>query len=238
MRSLELLSRTSARFVLAASSVACAGFTAISLAGCPDPAGAFEEFGERYEEVNPTTTTTTTSTGPSTCPLPEPGAADGQYFFTLDPKPLVSGTPFTLLATVTTTASGDGLSVELVMQPLSKTDRKTPTGSPLPTFTGLAVAADGSFEWDLGEVTFPGEANPISDSEVVATVQLQGSLCDSEPAESGSHAGFVCGSATGLVTKPLTDFPLDGSTFTMQLVEGGALPDALINCNKDAADPL
>lgn len=235
MRSLELLSRTSARFVLGASSVALAGFAAISLAGCPDPAGAFEDFGERYEEANPSTTTT--STGPGTCPLPEAGAADGQYFFTLSSN-LSPGTPFTLLATMTTTASGDGLSVDLVMQPLAKTDRKTPTGSELPPFNGLAVAADGSFEWDLGEVTFPGTANPISDSEVVATVQLQGSLCDSEPAASGSHAGFLCGTATGLVTKPLTDFDLTGSNFTMQLVEGGALPDPLLNCNKAAADPL
>lgn len=236
MRSLELLSRTSARFVLGASSVALAGFAAISLAGCPDPAGAFEEFGDRYDEINPPTTTTT-STGPETCPLPEAGAADGQYLFSLSSN-LSPGTPFTLLATLTSTASGDGLSVDLLMQPLSKTDRKTPTGSALPAFTGLAVAADGSFEWDLGEVTFPGTANPISDSEVVATVQLQGSLCDSEPAASGSHAGFICGTATGLVTKPLTDFDLAGSNFTMQLVEGGVIPDALINCNKGAADPL
>ncbi len=235
MRSLELLSRTSARFVLVASSVALAGFAAISVAGCPDPAGAFEEFGERYDEANPSTTTT--STGPGTCPLPEAGAADGQYLFSLSSN-LSPGTPFTLLATMTSTASGDGLSVDLVMQPLAKTDRKTPTGSALPAFTGLAVAADGSFEWDLGEVTFPGTANPISDSEVVATVQLQGSLCDSEPAASGSHAGFICGTATGLVTKPLTDFDLKGSNFTMQLVEGGVIPDALINCNKGAADPL
>ena len=61
---------------------------------------------------------------------------------------------------------------------------------------------DGSFAADLGEVTVPGRANPISGTDIVATVVIEVSAL---PKKDDLPVRF-CGSVSGMVSVPL---PLD-----------------------------
>jgi hypothetical protein len=117
---------------------------------------------------------------------------------------------------------------DLTMQPLSAADQTTPVGESV-VFEGLLVDSDGSFEWDLGEVTLPGASNGITgpDVETETTLILTGNLCANSP-------GFFCGDATGEMSTPF-DLELDGSTFTFQKYEE-TLPSPLINCAKEPAE--
>jgi hypothetical protein len=125
-------------------------------------------------------------------------------------------------------AGAGGLIVDLSLQPLSAEDQSTPVGDPL-VASDLAVAADGTFDWDLGEVTLVGAANPITGANIVSTLQFQGSICG------GDNLGFICGGVTGIVSEPLSNYDLTGSTFAMQRYEGEK-PVPVINCAKDPAE--
>ena len=193
-----------------------------ALAGCPDPQGEYDAFKERFEALN--------TGGASGCePAPAvAGAADGQYLFALSAK-LSPPKAFVLDATLTTTEGADGgLNVELSLQPLSAEDQATPVGEPL-VAEGLTIEADGTFTWDFGLVTLIGAANPITGADVESTLIFEGSICGPP------NQGFICGDASGIVSKPLQNYDLTGSTFTMQRYEGDALPDPLINCDKEPA---
>ena len=151
------------------------------------------------------------------CVAPAEGVADGTYLFTLSAV-INPQKAFALDAQVTTVADGDGLTVDLVLQPLSATDQTTPVGAPI-NLSRLLVNADGSFEWDIGDqVTLIAGTNPILRSDVVTSLALSGNLC-AEPAD------FFCGAASGIVR----------STFTFQKYDG-TLPSPLINCEKDPAE--
>jgi hypothetical protein len=153
------------------------------------------------------------------------GEADGPYrvtlSVTLNPK-----LAFAIDTAVTTKADGDQLLVDLTLQPLSASDQTTPVGDPF-SFTDLPVAADGTFTWEFGEVTLVGGANPISGSDIVATLGLIGGLCAESPA-------FFCGEVVGASSVPF-ELDLAGSTFTFQKYEGD-IPSPLINCAKDPAE--
>ena len=197
----------------------------LALAGCPDPQAQFDLFGERYELINGGGGGGTGGGG--ACVPPAEGVADGTYLFTLSAV-LQPKTAFALDAQLTTVADGDGLTVDLVLQPLSKTDQSTPVGDPI-TLTGLAVNEDGTFDWDLGDdVTLIGDANPISPSDIVTSLSLSGTFCADPP-------DFFCGAANGIVQTPLPDFDLVGSTFTFQKYDG-TLPSPLINCAQEPAE--
>lgn len=165
----------------------------------------------------------------TSCPLPLAAEADGVYMFALSAN-LDPPKAFALDATVVTHIDGDATTVDLTLQPLSKEDQTTEVGEPI-VFTGLEVSSDGSFEWDLGEITLISEANPLSPSEVVSSLALHGSLCGGEEA-----LGFVCGDAAGIVVTPIPDHDLVGSTFAMARYDmGGDKPAPVINCAKDPA---
>jgi hypothetical protein len=202
-------------------------FAALALAatGCPDPQGRFDEFGERYDAINneggapPSEGCTADATAPPV------GEADGQYLFTLSAT-LNPKLAFAIDTALTTKAGADQLLVDLSMQPLSSEDQTTPVGEAF-TFTDLPVAADGTFTWDLGDVTLVGVANPISGSDIVAELSLVGGLCTESP-------NFFCGEVVGVSSVPF-EFDLAGSTFTFQKHEG-TIPSPLINCAKDPAE--
>ncbi|MBL8744506.1 MAG: hypothetical protein JNK04_25535, partial [Myxococcales bacterium] len=191
----------------------------VVLSGCPDPEGQFDEFEKRQAALGDGGSGT--GGAPECLPTIE-GEADGEYLFalsaTLDPPKA-----FALAGTLVTHA-GDPLTVDLSLQPLAKEDQMTAVGDPL-VYTDLPVNADGSFEWDLGDIVLVNAANPISEFDVAATVQLNGGLCG------GDDLGFICGNVTGVVTAPLNMFDLAGSTFTMQRYEGD-IPAPVINCAK------
>jgi hypothetical protein len=199
---------------------------ALAASGCPDPQGRFDEFGERYDAINNNEGGAPPSEGcADDATAPAVGEADGQYLFTLSVT-LNPKLAFAIDVGVTTKASGDQLLVDLVLQPLSAEDQTTAVGEPF-AFADLPVAADGTFSWDFGEVTLVGAANPISGSDIVATLSLNGGLCAESPA-------FFCGDVVGASSVPF-ELDLSGSTFTFQKYEG-TIPSPLINCAKDPAE--
>jgi hypothetical protein len=214
-----LFSRTT-RVTLPSAFFAC---TAV-LSGCPDPDDEFDAFGDRYNEINQTTSTSTGTGagGAGSCTLPAAGAADGDFLFALTAKTFPTK-PIAFLATLTTTAMGNDLSVSMRIQPLAAADRKTPAGTPLEAGP-YPVAADGSFVAALPQFSAPGEANPISGSELEAAASLTGTLC--EPAD------FICGTVDGGLSKPIM-LSLKDSTFAMvRITDPNSYPELVTNCAK------
>lgn len=203
--------------------------TAVVLCGCPDPEGQFAEFEKRQAALDGDGGSNTG--GAPACETPTiEGEADGVYMFALS---VVLDPPkaFALDATVVTHAA-DPLTLDLSLQPLSKTDQTTEVGEVI-SFTDLPINAGGSFDWDLGEVALVNAGNPISAFDVRANIQLHGELCG------GESLGFICGTVTGTVIEPaaLEGYDLGsgkGSNFTMQRYEGDK-PAPVINCEKDPA---
>ena len=194
--------------------------------GCADPEGEFNNFITRYEAINPDTTSSSSSGGD--CTLPMPGDADGDYFLALSPA-LSPKTPLVFLATVTTSDDNGALAVNMSLQPLSASDRMTAVDTPV--VYDFVVGMDGDFTTPPGEISFSGEANPVSDSPIAATgVVLSGSFC--------APTQFVCGTVAGELTMPLAS-PLAKSTFTMTAVTSPSdYPEPPpINCKGDPAGP-
>lgn len=112
------------------------------------------------------------------------------------------GIPVLLLAEATPAA--DGNSVDFVFQPLStdvdaadetrpaRENPRQPVGDPIEA-KGVTWDENGQFIMELGEVSVPGEANPISGSVIVATIQLSGRLCGVES---------MCGELAMALTEP------------------------------------
>jgi hypothetical protein len=161
------------------------------------------------------------------------GQMDGSYLFALS---LVTGgnasnkdRPILYLNTVTTTAGIGALNVKWGLQPLRWEDRKTPTGSPL-TFS-FTLSGGGSADLDLPPLDVPADANPLSGSPITLDIaSLNGPSCD--------VASFYCGTTDGDVTKPIP-LSIDGSTWTMERIVGGAYPEPpKIDCAKNLAQEL
>lgn len=81
-------------------------------------------------------------------------------------------------------------------------------------YSGIPLDPDGSFTWDTGVILVPGEANPITGSDITGSFSV-----DVEPAGSP-----YCGSVGGQVLSPI-QVSLDGSTHAMTTVPAvDALP--------------
>ena len=145
-------------------------------AGCPDPEGRFEDFGDRYEEIlnNATTTSSSAGAGGGTCDQGAVGDLDGEYLFALAAN-IGKKKPILFAATLTTSGGAEGLEFSLDLQPLLASDRKTHTGTSL-VVGPFAIAEDGSFDAQLPTLNVPGNANPISGSDLEATVKLAGGV--------------------------------------------------------------
>ncbi|XXX75301.1 hypothetical protein WMF30_47400 [Sorangium sp. So ce134] len=160
--------------------------------------------------------------------MPEAGAADGDFFFSLSAY-LLPQAPIVFVASLTTEASDGGLSFSMTFQPLEAADRRTPTG-PSVDVGPFELNEDGTFAAELPTIVVPGNANPISGSELEATITLSGTLC--------APADFVCGDVTGTATRPV-NLDLVGSTFAMErITDPSSYPASVINCKKDPARPL
>ena len=156
------------------------------------------------------------------CTPPTLGDASNQYFMGLSLS-IAPSKPFLFL--VTATIDVDRISFRV--QPLDASDGTSPVGSP---FLGgpFPIATDGSFVGDFGTVSVDPAANPISGSELLTTLALEGmsgGWCGSSP--------FVCGIADGVATKPIADLDLAGSTFAMQkLPHPGVYPEPKSACSQ------
>lgn len=208
-------------------SVCLALFGLVALAGCPDPQATFDDFSKRYDKINGGGSSSSTTGAGGGCAAPMAGELDGDFLFSLSAK-LKPKKAIAFLMKVTTTDDAGQLMMGLEATPLSGTDHVTPVGDPL-VIPPFPVNADGTFEASLGTLTVSGAANTITPgSDIVATVNLQGQLCDNSP-------DFICGTVTGQVTVPIM-YDLAGSTFTMQRATGGTLPFPAIDCAKTPAE--
>ncbi|WP_433930133.1 hypothetical protein AB3662_39995 [Sorangium cellulosum] len=220
------------RTTLASATFSCAAL----LAGCADPQGRYDDFETRDTAIREDQGSGEGGSdgeggsgggGGGSC-LPEAGAPDGDFFFSLSAY-LSPRAPIVFLSKLTTEASDGGLSFSLSFQPLEAADRKTPTGEPFDVGP-YEVSADGQFTAELPTIVVPGNANPISGSELEATITLTGALC--------APADFVCGDVTGTATRPIA-LDLKGSTFAMErITDPSSYPAPVINCDRDPARPL
>lgn len=169
-------------------------------------------------EAGPTTTTVSAS-GPldeATTDTPVVNDISGDHLFALSAI-IDPAHPFQLRAMVVQ----EGNDVRMSLQPLSLDPQATtfprePVGDPIQANT--VIADDGTFEIDLGEVLLVGQSNPITGSDIVATLRFSGRV---------ESPDYWCGDVTGTVTAPL-NLDLTGSTFAGTRIFGELPVDPII----------
>lgn len=133
--------------------------------------------------------------------------------------------PVLIRSVITSSNGGKTLLVDAVA--LSAADRKTEVGSHF-AVGPFSLANDGTFNINIPALDLPGEANPVTGTQILGNVTMSGT----------ADPDFSCGALTGNLTKPF-EIDMTGSTFTMQRVTGTDYPEPpAINCAKDLADPL
>jgi len=130
----------------------------------------------------------------------------GTFILALDPS-ILPGLPlqFFVTSTFTPTPSGGSLNLDfqpLSLEPMSTTEPRLFVGDVI-SFTDIEVKDDGSFFIDFGNTTLVGEANPITGTEIVATLTMNGFIQSED---------FICGLVNGMLLAPVEN-TLDGSTF-------------------------
>ena len=193
------------------------GIMALALAagvytGCdvPDPAGEFEKFGDRTAEDRVV----------ADMSINNGQQVDFSGTFLLGIVTPLLETPIMLETVVSV---DENFSADFEFQPIKtditqdgtpREDARTPVGDVI-AVSGVQVEPDGSFEVDLGEVAVAGDANPISGSDILANIQLQGVV---------QSMTFFCGTASGNAIEPIM-LPLAGSTFGAVELEGATITD-------------
>ncbi len=188
--------------------------------GCPDPGARFDEFldasdeNATNEDANDENATDEDS---ETGPTPDVGIdtedISGVYLLALETK-LGPGLPLLFVTTV-----DDWFSIEasatFTFQPLDLEHEFV--GDPL-VFPDVEVDANGEFVLDMGIVMVVGEANPITQSPITASLVLLGHVV---------NADTFCGDITGQLMSPL-EYDLAGSTFAaIRLADDGSNPATL-----------
>lgn len=137
-------------------------------------------------------------------------------------------TPLQFITTVQLTSTAEGGTMTVDFQPLSlevgsTTEPRMFVGEVL-TLPPTPVSAGGGFSVDLGEVSVVGDANPITGSDITATLMIEGAI---------QNEDLWCGTVTGMVSMPLM-LDLAGSTFAAVRVDAtdpASLPtDVLFSC--------
>ncbi len=218
-----------------------------TVAGCPDPEGSFDDFGERFDETEPGTQTVTT--GPvGDCTVPEPGGeADGLYVFALSAQ-LGPKKPILLDSTVTILDDGaGGREFTFTLVPL-RTPYRTqadnegtpplePVGPPI-ELGPFALEPDGTFAAQLPKVQISGKANVFSSNDLEATILLTGQIC-TEPDRPGVRLGFVCGTLEGDVSEPISlKLTPDKNSFSFTKYDGTRPTEYQFGCGETLSDPF
>lgn len=192
---------------------------AVALGGCPDSEAKFNEFLENTDDDR--------DFMPPPPPDVAPSEADISGDFLLAASTVIApDLPLQFIATNTMNSDGMGTTtLSVCLQPITLEQGKVntprlPIGDPL-CFEDLVIT-DGAFEIDAGVVMVPGEANPVTGGEIVASLLLKGTVIDEN---------FYCGTIEGEVMMPLMA-PLGGSTFAaVRLEDPAVLPvDVTKNC--------
>ncbi len=177
--------------------------TLVVLTGCPSPdaPGKYDDFIEQTEEEREDAANIKMDQGGALADV------SGDFLLALAAV-IAPETPLQFYATVTFTPSADGGMLQMNLQPLSLDPGETtiprqPVGDSL-TLQPVAVNATGGFELPISEpVMVTGMANPITGSDIVATLNLSGTIQSED---------LFCGTVTGMVTSPLM-LDLTGSSF-------------------------
>jgi hypothetical protein len=197
--------------------LASAAWLLLVALGCVDPDGRYDDFIERTANMR-------RAEDAGGVEPRERFDFSGQYLLALSTT-IAPGQPILFACEVSVAA--DLETFDLSMQALT-TDGdaapRTPTGDSLDV-DAVPYAEDGSFEADLGEVTVPGDANPISGSDIVATVAI---AATAHPMTDELPMHF-CGEATGMATVPL-ELDLAGSTLGAVEVESFTDAEPLAEC--------
>ena len=169
------------------------------LCACVDPEARYQDFIERTGDVR----------GRDSGPVAPTDRFDwsGRYLLALSTV-LAPDQP--LLFEVEAEVSSDLETIELDLQPLTTQDDeapRTPVGESI-RLADITYEVEGTFSADLGDVAVPGRANPITGSDIVASVQLVARTRAGE----GEDDGIFCGEVSGMVIQPLM-YDLAGSTF-------------------------
>jgi hypothetical protein len=163
-----------------------------------------------------TTTATVTTMGPGpvslddvTGPRLDIGVEPGDQTLLLAVDTIIS--PGLPLQGIVWLESNGGGTIDLALQWLSLDQGSTTEPRELVgdvyAYSAIPVSPDGSFTWETGVVLIPGAANPITGSDIVASVV----------AEVVPQGSPYCGRVGGEVTSPI-NVPLDGSTHAMTAV--------------------
>jgi hypothetical protein len=171
----------------------------LTAVGCADPQSRYDAFQARTVDLR--------SSDAGAVAPGERFDFSGRYLLALAIT-ISSDSP--LLFACDVSVASDLTTLDLQLRPLSTdsdAEPRTPVGD---TFGARALpyAEDGTFSADLGEVTAPGRANPISGSTIVANVSISASTHRAV----GDLPNLFCGQASGMVNMPLT-LDLAGSTF-------------------------
>jgi hypothetical protein len=133
--------------------------------------------------------------------------------------------PLQWLGTVTQTNHSGGATLKIELESLaldvqSTTVPRTPVG--MTVDTEATVNEDGSFVFELPGLLIPGAANPITGSDIVGDIVVQGVIVDTD---------LWCGTVSGTITQPLM-LDLQGSTFagtrlqSIAMLPGDPIPAA------------
>jgi hypothetical protein len=183
---------------------------------CVDPEARYADFNERTSGMRG-------SDGGTVEPT-ERFDWSGRYLLALS---TVLGPDQPLLFAVDAEVSSDLSTIDLGFQSLTTSQDsqpRTPIGDPF-RVDYLPYPEDGTFSADLGEVTVPGRANPITGSDIVAQVQLLASARMGDD-ELPQH---FCGEVSGMVIRPVP-FDLAGSTFGAVLTDDEQNTEPVLRC--------
>lgn len=216
---------------------------ALLFQGCVNEEGTYNDFLARQKALQEGGVSEAGPDGEAgPCTPPGPGDINGKFLFVMSAKVANAlQPPLLFLADVKTVAysgtnatykGGTGLQVSL--QALSASDRKTPVG-PTIDLPQMGIGSDGTIEPKvIPQITVTGAADPlVPGTEIVASnISLIGHMCGVQD--------FYCGTFNGKTSKPLA-ITLDGSPFALSLVPDPSKlpPDPIyVNCAKDTAPPL
>ncbi len=216
--------------ILSASSLAL-----VCLLGCVDPDGKFNRFVNRTTDAARLERDAARPADAGPAPDAAPAAHDSVVADAPPASrvPNATGTmllaaaviinpdvPLQFLGRITVHPNADGVTatMDLAVRPLRVSDRM-PLSGPEISIAGVAVGADLRFSADMGDIAFPGEANPISGGNVAAHLVLKGRIVSPD---------LLCGDVEGMVNQPVS-FDAAGSTFAFSRVPEGAVGAALPN---------
>ncbi len=167
-----------------------------------------------------------TMTEPSTSPVDGMGSSgetgadattgtsslDGEFFLAITATPVAPTTPFQFLAEVKVDAGA----VAMLLTPLSLEIASVDAPRepvPPPFEVSGSISTDGSFGIEIPELSLPGPTNPITGSDIIASVTLEGVISNDQ----------ICGRVSGMITSPAS-IDLTGSTLAGVRMDGGPLP--------------